>query len=435
MLVYKRDVLQYMLALRNHENSLYRAREELATLINVSPEELKLAPAGKVRPEKITTDVAALQDHALVYRAELREEAYKERIDAYEVRRETLRLFPGLTAISSINYDSNKYLYYSTWKEMGLQASWNLIDLLKGRKSLAAAKAQVDYTRERRLALSSAILAQAAISYYQYEEARNTFATTDALRDVEQGLLKVARDNEKAESGSVLESLRQNVASISAQIDADRAYADTQTALASLLVSIGYDLVPPDAAMDDPDVLVRDMAPVLGALEKGKLPDVAPKGRLLKLDAASSAPAPAAPVVPAAAPVKVGTPVKKAAAEKPAAAVAAKAPAAPAKPVPSAPPVRKAEVNKAATMEKTAKTAAKQPPAAAKVAPNRATASAAAVNPEGRLPPELFAMPGQAGNASQKGRDCVIANDGSDKNSWSNRLRRRFFGEKMECAN
>jgi hypothetical protein len=86
-------------------------------------------------------------------------------------------------------------------------------------------------------------------------------------------------------------------------------------------------------------------------------------------------------------------------------------------------------------MEKTAKTAAKQPPAAAKVAPNRATASAAAVNPEGRLPPELFAMPGQAGNASQKGRDCVIANDGSDKNSWSNRLRRRFFGEKMECAN
>lgn len=281
MLAYKRDLLQYALALRNHETILQRSREELATLINVPVDQLRLAKVKQPKLPKISTSILQLQDYALINRAELREEAYRERIDRQAVHQETLRLFPGLSAITSLNYDDNVYLFYNHWREMGLRATYNLLDVLKAYKGRQIAEAQVEYTQLRRVALSAAILAQTAISYYQYQEARSTNSTASQLSEVETQLLKAARDAEEAQSGSVLERLRQQTASISAQIEADRSYADAQTAMASLLVSVGYDFIPASVDASDPDALAADIAPALAALEQGRLPSLTSTARLL----------------------------------------------------------------------------------------------------------------------------------------------------------
>lgn len=277
MLSYKRDLLQYLVALRNHEALLQRSREELATLINVPIDQLRLARTSTPGLPRISTSIEDLQDYALVHRAELREEAYRERIERQVVYQETLRLFPGLSVLGSFNYDSNKYLYYSNWRELGLRATYNLLDVLKAVQDKKTAEAQVEYTQMRRIALSAAILAQTAISYYQYQEARSTNRTAAQLSDVEGALLQAARDAEEAQVGSVLERIRQQTASVSAQIEEDRSYAEAQTALASLLVSVGYDFVPAAMDIDDPAVLAEKISPALSDLQKGRLPRLEPE--------------------------------------------------------------------------------------------------------------------------------------------------------------
>ncbi len=270
MLTYKRDLLQYLRTLKSFEARLNRARQELATLINVPVDEnFKIAKPKAGKLPSLPADLMKLQDHALLYRAELREETYKERIDRQFVHQETLKMFPALSAISSLNYDTNKYLYYNNWQELGLRASWNLVDVLKSRSARDIAKAQVEYTLMRRLALTTAVLAQTAISYYQYDEARSNYATAADLSDVEGKLLKAAKDAQAADTGSVLETVSQQTASIAARIESDLAYADAQTALAGLMVSIGYDLVPAGADDQDPAQLAQKIAPVLDALQSG----------------------------------------------------------------------------------------------------------------------------------------------------------------------
>lgn len=274
MLSYKRDLLQSVLALRNLVSELSRARQELATLINVPVDEnFRLADAKPVKLPAIRQDIRQLQNRALVYRAELREEAYKERIDRNAVHKETLKMFPVLSAISSVNTDSNNYLYYNNWAELSMRAAWNLLDVAKAAKTRKMAEMQVEYAQMRRLALTSAILAQTAISYYQYDEARNNHTTAATLADVENGLLKAARDSEAAQTGSRLESVRQEVASLTAAISAGRSYAEAQTALAGLLVSTGYDLVPASTATENVAALSAALAPRLSDLQKGEFPD------------------------------------------------------------------------------------------------------------------------------------------------------------------
>lgn len=480
MLSYKRDMLQSLLTLKNLRGELMRARQELATLINVPVDDkLKIADMAPADLPPVAPKLGALQDHALVYRAELREEAYKERSDRQAVYQETLKMFPGLSAIASLNYDSNQYLYYNDWRELGLRATWNLLDVAKAVKSRDIAQMQVEYAQMKRLALTAAVLAQTSISYYQYEEARNSYGTAQKLSDVEGKLLKSARDNEKASTGSRLETVRQEVASLDAAIAAGRQYAEGQAALAGLMVSVGYDLVPPGFDDKDPDALSQNIAPALDELMQGRLAAIddtppvleqptppAPEKKsggfwssLFGHEETPEAPAKptesaaavkpadiawveAAPVAPVeaenvTAPVRAATstPVPAPAPET-AMAQEAPTPALQDTPIPQAvPTIAEAAPGPLATpaqeQDRLQSLAAKEEPVAPAPAAAKQPEVSAPVSVASAAPPS--AVPAAPIAASPS--DCIIApaGDEGDSDAFLNKLKRRFFGKELKC--
>ena len=191
-LEYRRNLLTVLTQLKKLKSDLLISKAQLASLINVpQDQEFVLAAPKEIRLPKIATKVEELQNYGLVYRPELREEAYQERIDRQNINREIIRMFPNLSIIGSANYDSNDLLAFSRWEEAGLRATWNLMNVLQGPKAIETAKLQVEIDQQRRLALSAAILAQISISAAQYHQAIDGYGTASELSNIERKMLKI----------------------------------------------------------------------------------------------------------------------------------------------------------------------------------------------------------------------------------------------------
>ena len=117
--------------------------------------------------------------------------------------------------------------------------SWNLLTLLSGPASIAAAEAQQDLGETRRLALSMATLTQVHVGYQQYQRARRNFEQAELLNSIEQRIYDNTRNAEAGDAQNVLERVRAAASAISSELLRDRAYADVQAATANLVVSLG----------------------------------------------------------------------------------------------------------------------------------------------------------------------------------------------------
>jgi|TARA_R110002126_G_scaffold291807_1_gene459610 outer membrane protein TolC len=246
-LEYRRSLLQVMSQIKQLRHELSIAKSQLRSLINLPPtQDFVLARPNTTRTllPAVPSSLQSLQKYSLVYRAELREEAYQERIDEQNITKEIIRIFPGLSLLSSTNYDSNKYLAFSNWQELGVRATWNLINVLQAPKAIQSAKTQVEISQMRRLALTAAVLSQVSISYSQYLQAVEGYKTADELSVIEAKVLKISQDATTAKSGTELDAIQRSAQSLSAKLERNNALANAQVAYANLAVSIGADLVP-----------------------------------------------------------------------------------------------------------------------------------------------------------------------------------------------
>ena len=171
VLRYQKAVIEIMRQLEAVEQDLAIAKAQLRALMNLQPG----TPFTLALPQNFRRDVPPIkltledmESAALTNRPELREEQYQQRISSAEVRKAILRLLPGITFTGGVNYDSNSYLQNNSWAEAGLRVSWNLLTLLSGPASVAAAEAQQDLGETRRLALSMATLTQVHVGYTRF---------------------------------------------------------------------------------------------------------------------------------------------------------------------------------------------------------------------------------------------------------------------------
>lgn len=112
-LEYRRTLLDLSAQLRRLRADLASARVQLASLIGLPPGEpyTLASPAAATAPPRLPdTPQERLEIYALVFRPELREEAYQERIDRDGIRREFIRLLPGVSILAGINHDTNSFL-------------------------------------------------------------------------------------------------------------------------------------------------------------------------------------------------------------------------------------------------------------------------------------------------------------------------------------
>lgn len=248
-LEYQRTLLRVMAQLKQLRGNLSIAKSELRSLINLPPtENFTLSTEGNLESiPVITSDIKTLQSYSLIYRPELREEAYQERIDRQNITKEILNAFPGVTLLAGTNYDSNRFLTFQNWQNLGAKATWNLISVLQAPTAIKGAKTQVEISKIRRLAVSAAVLSQVAISYNQYEQSVESYQTAQDISDIEARMLQISQNAGQANTGTRLDQIQRTAQSLAAQLERGNAMAGAMEAYANLAVSVGIDLIPPAA--------------------------------------------------------------------------------------------------------------------------------------------------------------------------------------------
>ena len=161
MLRFQRSLINVVRQLEGLLAQLVNARNELANLMNVSPEiefKLLLPVEEDLTMPRFNADLEQLEIVALDQRPEMREEIYRSRISAAEKRKVLLRALPGLELGARRNYDSNSFLRHNWWREVSLNVSANIVELLTLNEKLDQAESQIIAGDLRRLSVGAAVL-------------------------------------------------------------------------------------------------------------------------------------------------------------------------------------------------------------------------------------------------------------------------------------
>jgi hypothetical protein len=291
---FQQNMLSVVGQLRHMQTDLDSARVQLGSLINVPADQpVEFAPMNLTTALTTTkVDPRSLEAIGLAMRPELRQEAYQEKIDQQDVYKEIIKMLPGVGVLGSLNYDSNKYLFNPNWAQLGVNATFNLVNLIEGPKAIAAAKVSVEVSHQRRLALSVAVLTQVNLSYQEYLAATEDLDIAKQIDDVQQRIRVVSANAALAKEESEADRVRRELASMVSEFAYDRSIAQVHTALTNLYTSVGVDLVPPNADTDDLPALANRVKVAIAGWEAGRLPEMV---------ALATAPASAPVATPAAA--------------------------------------------------------------------------------------------------------------------------------------
>ena len=273
---FQHNLLQVITELHHIRSDLLDSKVQLAALINVPlTQPLPLVPISATSaPLALELDMVRLEETGLALRPELRVEAYQEKIDRQDIYKEMIRMMPGIGGLGSINFDSNRYLYNSIWGVLGVRATWNLMSLIQGPKAIRVAETSLEITKQRRLALSVAALTQINLSYRQYLSALDDLRMAEQSDDVEREIQKYAGNAGIAGAESDAEVLRRKLSGVVARLQRDRAAAAVHTSLAAVYASLGVDLVPASADLDDLPTLRARVTEAIKGWESGALPDL-----------------------------------------------------------------------------------------------------------------------------------------------------------------
>ncbi len=225
---------------------LAAARSRLAALMNLPLDaDFAIVVPGDadLSPPNLSASLAELETIGVYLRPDLREESYQARIDKYEVKKEMLRMVPGMSVLSNLNYDDNKYLVHQHWSELGLKASLDIIGLAGKYKQVKASKTQVEVTRTRRLAGTIAAMVQIDLGYYQYKQAIELYRDSEKLNAIENKLLDLASASTKAREVGVLDHIRQSAMAVNSRLDRDRNLVEVLSAWGNLYFSVGGDIL------------------------------------------------------------------------------------------------------------------------------------------------------------------------------------------------
>lgn len=253
----QRAILSVLRQLRQLSTDLEISRARLAALLHIPREhKLEIVPLAKLEfaPPRLELDLTELENLGVFLRPDLREEAYRHRIDKDEVKKEIVRLFPGVTLFSGGYYDSNNYLVHNFWAETGAKASLDILALPARIKSLQNAETQLEVSRLRRLAGTVAAMLQIDMSYYHYRLALSNFDDASELSRIDQKLLKISSAAARSQSIGRMEHIRQSVSSLSTRLDEDRQMLEVFAAWANLYFSVGCDIMedlPADLELDE----------------------------------------------------------------------------------------------------------------------------------------------------------------------------------------
>lgn len=243
VLGYQRDLLQVQGDVQKLQRELSLAKSQLAALMNLPPEAnypLQLPDRTNVVPE-LPGSAEEMVLVGLRFRPELREAAYRQRINRWEMNAAFLRALPSVKGVLGINHDGNPFLTHNDWLSASTRVSWNLLDAFRypARKRALLAEAQV--LDQRDLALTMAVLTQVHVARVRFLRLTQEISTIRRAQGVQERILGLARAGFKARAMSQQGLVREEMNAVLAEVRYDTAYADLQNAYANLYASMGLD--------------------------------------------------------------------------------------------------------------------------------------------------------------------------------------------------
>ena len=129
-LTYERELVEIKRTIQELQRDLSVAKSQLAALMNVRPgTPFRLQLFRRVHSGlRLKSSADDMIWTALQNRPELREVAYRQRINRQEAHAALLELLPNFRMFASTNYDSNRFLLNNHWFEWGAQATWHLLE-------------------------------------------------------------------------------------------------------------------------------------------------------------------------------------------------------------------------------------------------------------------------------------------------------------------
>jgi len=251
---YQRELLDSLRQLKSLRRELNTAKTRLAALMNLKPGtsyNLDTTGASFDVPKIDLGDVERLEKIALLHRPELREEAYSARINHKDIRKEYVRLLPGLELETAWNFDSNSYAYEQTWWSWGTSISKNLFDVFNAPQAIERAETKAEVAAYRRYALSLAVMSQVHISLASYTQAVDEFKTVSELFDVESGIKESVSANVRAGSVGRRDMIQAELQAILSELRRDMAFSRVRNAVGRLYISLGADPLPEAIENDD----------------------------------------------------------------------------------------------------------------------------------------------------------------------------------------
>jgi outer membrane protein TolC len=244
-LAYQRELLELIVQLEAVRDQLEQAKPKLAAIMDLPPgNPFEVAapdsfnqPALRIAPEQ-------MEETALLNRPELIEARYNERIGLNETHKAMARLLPGVQLSLGTHYDSNSFLVYNAWNDAGVQASWNLLNLVSAHSIRASAKAQYLLAREQRLAACIAVLAQVHVAWIDFHSRQEQFQLIEELNGVEQRMLEHTRNAAAADARGKLAEIRAATSALMTQLRLYESYSGYQDAYGEMLTTLGVDPLP-----------------------------------------------------------------------------------------------------------------------------------------------------------------------------------------------
>lgn len=268
-LAYQRALLDATTLINIRRQEIGFAKRELAALMNLPPStQFRLADEPESALPRVPRELNELDQLALRMRPELREEDYRNRISVAETKRAILTILPGIRLDFAARYDSNKYLYYQSWTEGGIEIFSNLMRLLAYPAIEKSNEARLKVDEARRLALSMAVLTQVHVAVERYNLALADFENASEASEVDERLLKYAQAAATTRVDTELEVIRTEARALIARFQRYASYANAQVAYGRIYNSLGLDVLPEHIERNDVASLANSIAEQIKTWEK-----------------------------------------------------------------------------------------------------------------------------------------------------------------------
>ena len=242
-LLYQKELLDIQRALQSQKEIFIDARIQLAGLMGLLPnQKFTIVPTDD--PLTILNmDLDGMEKYALINRPELRKSHYDEKISIQETKASMSALLPGLNFNAAWTHSSNDHLMNKTNLEYGSAMGANLLNVFMYPKVKRINETNTEVIKEKRLALSMAVLSQVHLANIDYSLALEEYDTAERYYQVSKKITEQIKNAQKIARFGNLELIREQASLLVAELRYDIAYSKLQHAIGKIYTSVGLDTV------------------------------------------------------------------------------------------------------------------------------------------------------------------------------------------------